>query len=251
MPNLISTKVLLHRLFFRRLARVSIALSTIAVITWGVVAFLGGPYLRIWNVHFSGHQRTSDVALHHLADIHFGQHIFAIDEQHITAKLNQHPWVRKSTVQIDYPSTVRVEIEEHKPILLLALDQVWYISDEGVPFRLANSTDIDYPIVTGIPKMWVFEHPAVVQKIIHKATELYKACEGSVLDGAKQLSEIHFHRHAGFTVILRNGSKIIFGFYEPTERLERLQWMVKEGLDLSVPQKIVLDAKRVAVVTPL
>ena len=64
-------------------------------------------------------------------------------------------------------------------------------------------------------------------------------------------SEINFNRHMGFSVVLRNGTEIIFGFYSPQSRIERLRKMVQNGLDIQIPQRIELDADRVAIATPL
>ena len=62
---------------------------------------------------------------------------------------------------------------------------------------------------------------------------------------------IYFQKDLGFSIILHNGSKIIFGFYDPKDRLDRLSQMIENGLSLETPQQIVLDAERVAVVIPL
>ena len=45
--------------------------------------------------------------------------------------------------------------------------------------------------------------------------------------------------------------QISLGFYEPNSRVERLKKMVSKGLDLSTPQRIDLDADKVAIAKPL
>ena len=52
-------------------------------------------------------------------------------------------------------------------------------------------------------------------------------------------------------MVLRNGTTLSLGFYEPTGRVDRLRKMVNKGLDLSVPQQIELDSEHVAIAKPL
>ena len=125
-----------------------------------------GPSLRIWNIQITGQETISDISLHHLSNIHFGSHVLSVDPKHAEEELLRHPWIRSAEVEIEYPSTVKIQVEEHKPILLLALEKMWYLSDRGIPFRQADSSNIDYPILTGIPNSWVDKHPHIVKKII-------------------------------------------------------------------------------------
>ena len=249
-----STKTRLPFILFRRILRICFAGGIICVGAFWAYSYFMGPSLRIWKVEITGQETISDIALHHLSDIHFGTHVLAVDPEYAEKELLRHPWIRSAKVEIEYPSTVRIHVSEHKPTLLLALEKMWYLSEEGIPFRQADSSNIDYPILTGIPNSWVNKHPHIVKKIIDDALILFKAFEGSAIGSPNDLSEIVFEKNTGFTVILRNGTEIIFGFYEPEERLERLRQMVintDHSLDLSQPKQIILDAERVAVVMPL
>ena len=149
------------------------------------------------------------------------------------------------------PSRVEIEIEEYKPRLLLSLGLLWYVDSNGEIFRQADSSELNFPVLTGIPKEWATEHPAVVQQILLDSLELLNKCDTPLLGGIDAISELHFKALSGFEIVLRNGSVITFGFYEPTSRLERLSKMIVHGLDLSVPQHISLDDDDVAITKPL
>ena len=71
------------------------------------------------------------------------------------------------------------------------------------------------------------------------------------LGSEDNISEIHFKERQSFQVILRNGTTISLGFYEPNGGVERLKKMLSKGLDLSTPQRIDLDADKVAIAKPL
>jgi hypothetical protein len=91
----------------------------------------------------------------------------------------------------------------------------------------------------------------LVQVIIRDALAVRTAFDLPELGSEENISEIHFQRETGFQVILRNGSTISLGFYEPNGRVERLKKMIAKGLDLSTPQRIDLDADKVAIAKPL
>ena len=128
---------------------------------------------------------------------------------------------------------------------------MWYVDTEGDIFRAADSSDVNHPILTGIPVDWAIEQPRLVQVVIRDALAVREAFDLPELGSEDNISEIHFQQETGFQVILRNGTTISLGFYEPNSRVERLKKMVSKGLDLSTPQRIDLDADKVAIAKPL
>ena len=66
-------------------------------------------------------------------------------------QIERHPWVKEASVSRSFPSTVNIEIQEYTPTLLLALERMWYVDTEGDIFRAADSSDVNHPILTGIP----------------------------------------------------------------------------------------------------
>ena len=207
--------------------------------------------MHVWSIEITGNKHVSGQALHHLSDIHYGLHSWTLDPQKSEEKLQKHPWVRKAKVSWDFPSQVYVEIEEEEITALLALQNLWYLNEEGTPFRLAQTNNLDYPIISGIPHSWISKHPLVVKKIIAEALNILEVLESFDYIRSEDLSEVYFQKDLGFSIILHNGSKIIFGFYNPKERLERLSQMIENGLSLDEPKQIVLDAEQVAVVIPI
>jgi cell division protein FtsQ len=210
-----------------------------------------GPYFHVWTINISGNKSISGQALHHLSDIHYGAHSWSLDEEKAIQKVEHHPWIRSADITWDFPSQVQITVEEERIHALLALKKLWYINEDGNPFHVAQAHDLDYPIITGIPQDWVSLHPHVVQRIIQDGLKILSAIEEFEYIQSIELSEIYFQKDLGFSIILHNGSKIIFGFYDPKDRLERLAQMIENGLSLETPQQIVLDAERVAVVIPL
>ena len=246
-----ATKISTRLLLFRRLLRLLFVMVLVFLPSWFCYKLWNSPYMRIWNVEIEGSERVSHTAIHHLSNLHYGTHFSDIQEGNTEILLETHPWIQNAQVEWDFPSTMRITVQEEKTHALLAMEKMWYINDHGIPFRVASPKDLDYPIITGIPANWAKKHPAVVKKIIAESLSILEVCAQTPYLSKQKISEIYFQKNAGFTIILRNGSQIIFGFYDPAERIERLTQMIDNGLELSSPKQIVLDAEKVAVVMPL
>ena len=213
--------------------------------------FYSSPLFRVQNLTVTPSERVTETAVRHLANLRYSQHLLLMDTVWAAEQIERHPWVKDASVSRSFPSTVNVEIKEYTPTLLLALERMWYVDAEGDIFRAADSSDVNHPILTGIPSEWAIEQPKLVQIVIRDALTIREAFDLPELGSEDNISEIHFQRETGFQVILRNGTTVSLGFYEPNGRVERLKKMVSKGLDLSTPQRIDLDADKVAIAKPL
>lgn len=207
--------------------------------------------LQITDINFNGHNKVSEASLKHLSNIHKDSFIWTLDAGVISSNIETHPWIRKANVTMEYPNSITIEIEEQKPILLLATKDFWYLNENGTPFRLADPKNVDYPVLSGFKDDYIHRTPKLGKRIISDALAVYHACSIPLLGGADNISEINFDSLDGFSLYLRNGSQIILGFHPPASRIDRLRTMMAKGLDLSFPQRIELDAERIALVTPI
>ena len=160
-------------------------------------------------------------------------------------------WVSSARAEMSFPSSVLIEVTEHEPHMLLALDELWYVNADGQPFCRAEGHDLDYPVLTGIDPAFAAQNPELTSAIIGRSLSLLDSTEMPPLHGSVLVSEIRFHTRTGFAVVLRSGTELMLGFADPDERLARLGPMVEAGLDLTVPQRIDLVGDRVATASPL
>lgn len=237
--------------FSRKFPQLFLSLSAFAMILFLGERIVNTSMFRIQAVNISGEEQLSASSIRHLSNIRFNQHLFLFDEKQAEHWIEEHPWVSDATVRTTFPNTIEIEVVEQQPTMLLALEKLWYINQSGNIFREANKNDLNYPIVTGIPQKWKDQHSNILVRVLHEALLVQQACDVSFLGGTENISEINFHTKTGFRVILRNGVIITFGFYEPKSRVDRLRKMIEKGLDISIPQKIILDADTVAISKPL
>lgn len=240
----------LWRRAFRVLAAGVIGGAVVTALGVGLHHGVEDEGFRVQHVEIVGAERASTVALRHLARVPEGAHLASVDLATVRADVARHPWVAEATVSRSLPSTLRIEVREHQPVMLLALDRLWYLNAEGEPFRLADSGDLDYPVLTGFPPELVDKHPQLSQAAVTGALRVLGAIEDGPITLA-QLSEIHFDERLGYELVLRNGSRLTLGFEDPQPGLSRLERMIAQGLDLDAPQRIDLVPEAMAIAAPL
>ena len=86
------------------------------------------PIFRVQNVNITGNTKASDVAIRHLGNIRFNEHLALINPESISTQIEQHPWIRQATGP--FPSGVQIDVTEYQPTLLLALDRMWYVGEQ-------------------------------------------------------------------------------------------------------------------------
>lgn len=243
------------RSVLRRAVAVSLTgICGAAVVTGGSLAwhhFEESPEWEVHEVRIEGNERASTPALMHLANIRESDHLLDLDLEKARIEVERHPWVKTATVKRDYPSTVEIVVEEYEPMMLLALEHLYYVDADGTPFRTAQAEDLNYPILTGIRPDLAQNQPDHARAVIAGALRIHNAVLDHPVVGPDHLSEIHFSAEVGFELVLRTGSRLVFGIGNPQAPLDRLNRLIGVGLDLHTPQRVDLDANTVAVATPL
>lgn len=169
------------------------------------------------------------------------------------ARVEGHPWVARAFVKRELPDTLRVVVEERKPVLILALDRLYYLDAEGTPFKALQPGDrYDLPVLTGLSRDAVLAHGESARDAIRGALDLAAALAGPAAKGALPLdhvSEIGFDEHRGYTALTVDGNEEIrFGFGDWAEKLARLKEVrdARKGLpmrtvDLSFASRVVVS----------
>lgn len=215
------------------------------------------PAWRVSEVDFVGLSRAPEAELRHLSDLRSGSHLLRADLDRAVAGVSRHPWVRSASARRVYPGAVEITVEEYQPVMMLALDRLWYVDETGVPFSPATSADLDFPVLTGLDPAQAESDPELGRAVIAGALRVLDAwndralAPGSDLTAGAAISEVHFSASHGYDLVLRSGTRLILGFGDPAVPLGRLDRLVAGGADLERPQRVDLDLETVAVATPL
>lgn len=210
------------------------------------------------RVTFEGYQRATPAQLRHLSDLRNGTTIWEVDLGDLASRLQRHPWVASVVARRRLPGTVAVEVVEHEPAVLLAWSsELFYVDAQGRPFLRADSSDLDYPVVTGIGPELQARHPQLPRLALADASWLVAQLDERGLIPAASISEIAFHASRGFTVQLsgsgpdRRTAEVLFGFGDYERQLEHLASLLDRGVDLTSPLHVDVAPPTVAIVRPL
>lgn len=230
------------------------AAAALLSVTTTVVA--AGLTLRpdLWvveQVRFEGADRAGAKGLRHLADLRNGTTVWAVDAQAVAQGVERHPWVRSAEGRFEWPATVVVDIEEHRPVALLASGPMHYLDAEGLPFAPANTDDLDYPVITGIEPGLAELQPEVPRKAIRSALELLAAVDATGVIPEGQVAEVNFSSTRGFTVYVSGGARILFDLENFDAQSERLAQLAAAGVDVTEALHIDLVPESVAIVRPI
>jgi cell division protein FtsQ len=207
-------------------------LKTLAVCLLSVALVVGGKKTYEWmntserfalkHISCIGNEAAKESDLLRLANLNLGQNLFAMDTKSIEAALLTHPWVKKVELTRKFPNRLELKIDEHRPLALVSMGDLYLVSDEGVPFKRVKVGDsVDYPVVTGIDRETFVsssdEAKRALQNAISKLT-IYTASEAGRTDA---LSEIHVETDS-LSVVTVTGQVVQFGDGNFEEKLKKL-----------------------------
>lgn len=105
------------------------------------------------TIEVLGAHRTSEDEVRAQSGLRLGQNLFAIDPRAAEERVRALSWVREVQVARTPPDGVRIEVEEHRPVALVALEDLYYVDAEARAFRAyVTGEPIDLPIVLGVDR---------------------------------------------------------------------------------------------------
>ncbi len=131
-----------------RIAAVVILLAVIA----GVVLLQKGVFV-LRNVWVEGDTRFSNEQVVDYAGLHYGQSMFSLDRETITANVQRNRFLILDSIYIDYPDALILRVRERKPLVALTWMGWLVMLDElGCVMELSGQLDtrLEIPVVTGM-----------------------------------------------------------------------------------------------------
>lgn len=227
-----------------------IAVSTIVLLS-GTAVSLRPDRMLVEHVRFVGNEEATAPELRHLADLHNGTRMWEVDLERVSRGVSGHPWVRAATVRSVWPDTIEIQIEEYEPVAVLHLDRLYYVAIDGTAFVAADSSDLDYPQLTGITAELSSQHPRLPGLAVAGGLNLLETLDAAGLVALADVDELNFSTTRGFTVYT-GSSEIRFAPGRTDEQVERLASLVSLGhVDLDKPTLVDLGPRSVAVIRDL
>lgn len=209
---------------------------------------------KVRNLSITGCRNISVKKIEELSNITlYKTSLLEIDSEKIAARLEAQPWVKKATIERDWPSGVAIAVTEYQPEALVnvsktAEPELFYVDKEGHTFlKVGPGLDVDYPVITGLDKVTDFAQRDEIFRDIMKF--LVRAQRNNPNLPAQSVSEVHINSHAEMVIYLVDHPfPIFFGkgdvgikFYRLLKVMESLYREKKSDTLLSGVQYIRMD----------
>jgi cell division protein FtsQ len=246
---------------FHRTLRVTVGLGSGVLIVSGSVltaqVLLESGYFSVNKVRVENMSRVSEGDILAASDIRVGDGIFNLDLHLIGRKIEENPWIAKAEVERAFPDVVIIRVVEREPQAIADLGYLYYVDAGGEVFKqLDNSDRLDFPVITGINRDDMLNHPDEVHDQLHKALSLLQVLRNRQRFNLDDVSEIHVDPHQGLTLFtLGGGVPILIGRDDYEYKLQRLERVYEDleprlsalkYIDLNVVDRVIVkvDVKR-------
>ena len=204
----------------------------------GIAAFCGGVIgvrygwealttssrLAVRTIEVTGNERVRREEVPAYTGIGVGDPILRTDLDGAALQLRRHPWVRTAHVQRHLPDRIQVSIKEHTPAIVVALGELYLANGDGQVFkRLGTEDRVVLPVLTGLGREGVAEHPEASASRIREGIELAGAVDGEATTLGR-VEELHWDADLGWSIVTdqslsgRAGLRLHLG-QEPIPRL--------------------------------
>ncbi len=193
------------------------------------------------KVVVSGASLLTPAEILDLARFEAGRHIFEADLQALEERIAKLPQVKRVRVARLFPSGIRIELEERRPVALIVDNGLWGVDDEGVLLpRLPSSHGLDYPVIVGLPlKHYIPGEPVDNPRVRELAAFLDELREQNPVV-YHSISEITENELLGVQLtLIHNQLPVILGKEDLMQKCSRLE-AAEQFLSASGREKSVL-----------
>ncbi|MBI4733755.1 MAG: FtsQ-type POTRA domain-containing protein [Rubrobacteridae bacterium] len=136
-------------------------------------------YLDIKSIEISGNNYVKAETIKSKCDLSKPTNILRVPVNDIRQKLANDPWIKSVDVVKIYPSTLRIEIEERRPVALISLANSFYFVDKEY-FIIASrefSEGLNLPVITDLPVSKIKTGDRLINPSLKNAIDCLAAME--------------------------------------------------------------------------
>jgi cell division protein FtsQ len=246
---------------FHRLLRIGIASGSGFLLVSGALLtaqmLLESGYFGVRQISVEQQQRVTEGEILEASDIKLGDSLFDLELHMIGRKIEEHPWIARADVERSFPDRVVIRVVERQARAIVDLDYLYYVDRSGEVFKMLEAGDeLDYPVITGITRQYLLDHPEQSHGYLIMALQLMEELDNRKTFNLEDVSEIHFEQQEGLILYTRIGGVPIHlgkqGFAAKLRRLERIyndlepRLLALKYIDLNVTDRVIVkvDTKR-------
>lgn len=116
---------------------------------------------------------TTSQEITELGEIPLRTNLLTLNLFKVSKNIERHPWVRHVTVRRQFPHSLVIHVEEHRPAAILQVSEKPYlITQEGVIFKKWGPEDgSQLPVISGFEKDKLQKHPRYFKPLLLESLE--------------------------------------------------------------------------------
>ena len=175
----------------------------------------------IRTVDVEGARRASAASIRRLSDISEGTNLFSVDLDAARVRVAGHPWIDTADVRLMAVDRVSIQVVEHEPAALVALEHLYYADATGRLFkRYTPGEAVPLAVVTGLDRTRVEAQDPTQVRLLTAALDLIGEWDART---SGDLAEVNVDEVHGLTVVLaKDGLTVALGRGEWRDRLALL-----------------------------
>jgi len=165
-------------------------------------------FFQLTAIDIVGNQEVSKETIVQLAGVDLHANLLALDLAGIAPKIRGYGWIESVELRKEWPSRLRIEVRERRPLALLNTPKgLYYVDSKGELFAPLNGqTELDFPIITGLEAALTQKNGAQQAAVLDEVTAALQfigfAARGSSALPAQNISELHYDREKGIILFL-------------------------------------------------
>ncbi|MBX7078837.1 MAG: FtsQ-type POTRA domain-containing protein [Nannocystaceae bacterium] len=194
------------RRWLRTSVRVGVRLGLCAALAYGVLVGVRegyayattSPRFEVRALQFQPTTHVDEARLRELLALAPGTNILSLELDGLAERITAEPWVARAVVNRELPDALRVEIEEHEAVAVLAAGTQLLVNRDGEAFkRLEPGERGQLPVITGVTAAQLVAEPEAAAAVVARALEVVTAWQTK---RRPLLSEVHVDPWGGVTL---------------------------------------------------
>jgi cell division septal protein FtsQ len=236
------------RRWLRALGALAVAASAAAAVALAAHWALTSPRFAVTAVEVRGASRVPPQRILEVSGIVHGANLWRINPDHVRARLEELPEIRRADVVRELPNRVSIVVEERRPFTLVHAARLHWLDEEGrvlgeEPHAVAPAV----PVISGLSEEELATMRTAPTPRARAAITLIRALLRTDSALAAEISEIDMSRPEGPVLYTVDGVEVRLGNEDWDERLARLEGVLGQvatqdvrGVDLRFRDQVVL-----------
>lgn len=208
-------------------------LSIVLFIYAGARLMLENPLFALKRVELKGLVRADrNEIMDFIPKIPSNASIFTLDLESILLKVSNHSYVRNASIWRRLDGTLRIEIEEREPFMLLLIDGNFYYMDEmGKRFKkVSDGEELDFIIVSGLSEEEFTTNGEKVEDTLKRVAKFVHFLKGRRYFDPSLISEINIHPVNGVILFpISVNVEVRLGMEGLEDKIKRIERLISEG----------------------